>query len=369
MLIVLGAYFGLIWLIFSKFRLLPWNAVTKGVTYFIALVIALVVIGLLNHTTPTGPISVQGAVVEIKPNIGGTVTSVDVTPNTPVAKGDVFFTIDAAPQEADLAIAQAGLETAKATADQLTTDLIAVTSEIEGLEAQLAFGIQRRDDIVRLEERGASTGFQMQEAVTTIDQLSAAIRGAQARRASLERRIAAQIDQTDVGVVDARGKLAKAEWALAQTVVRAPSDGEVTALDLRVGDRVSPVNGAISFASQSDRALVATLPQSSRGNVHVGDTVRIALRTLPGQQFAAPISAIPLGSAEGAFAPRNGLPSLREISGGSRFIIKVDVPDDVPQEALQLGASGTVMIITEEAGAIAALAEVLFWVTRMMNFI
>lgn len=369
MLIVLGTYFGVVWLIFSKFRLLPWDTVSKGAVYTIALIIALVVIGLLNHTTPTGAISVQGAVVEIKPNVGGTVVRVDVKPNTPVQKGDVLFAIDDAPQKADLAMALAGLETAKATADQLASDLIAVQSEIEGLEVQLEFGIQRRDDVIRLEERGASTGFRMQEAVATIDQLNAAIRGAQARKVSLERRISATIDGIDVGIVEAEGQLAKAQWALAETVVRAPADGEVTALDLRVGDRVSPVNGAINFTAHGDRALVATLPQSSRINVSAGDEIRIALRTLPGAEFSAPIKAIPFGSAEGVFAPRNGLPSLREIGGGSRFIVTIDIPSDVPDEAVQLGASGSALIITDEAGAISALAEILFWVSKMMNFL
>lgn len=211
MLIVLGAYFGLVWLVFSKFRLLPWNGASKSVVYAIAIVIALVVIGLLNHTTPSGPISVQGAVVEIRPNIGGTVTSVDVEPNIDVKEGDVLFTIDDTTQKADLAIAEAALAAAQSAADQLILDLEATTADIEGLEAQLEFGVQRRDDIVRLEDRGASTGFQMQEAVSTIEQLSAAIRAAEARKASLERRIAAKIDETDIGVIEARGQLAKAQ--------------------------------------------------------------------------------------------------------------------------------------------------------------
>jgi multidrug resistance efflux pump len=369
MLIVLGAYFGIVWLVFSKLRLLPWNGFWKSLVYGIAVVIALVVIGALNHTTPTGTVSVQGAVIQIKPNIGGTVTSINVEPNEPVKAGDVLFTIDAEVQRADVAIAEAGLEAARSAAQQLLTDLEAVNAEIEGLEVQLTFGIQRRDDIVRLEERGASTGFQMQEAVATIDQLAAAIRAAKARKAGLETRIAARVGDVDVGVVEAAGILAKARWALKQTIVRAPADGEVTALSLRVGDRVSPAGGAMSFASQSDRALVASLPQSSRANVAAGDEIRIALRTLPGQDFTVPIAALPLGSAEGEFAPRNGLPSIREISGGARYIVKMDIPDHLPGMALQLGTSGTALVVTENAGAVAVLAEVLFWVSKMLNFL
>lgn len=206
MLIVLGAYFGLVWLVFSKLRLLPCNMTSKSAVFAVAIVIALVVIGLL--TPPSGSISVQGAVGEIRPNIGGTVTNVDVEPNTDVDDGDVLLTIDDTSQKADLAIVEAALAAAQSAADQLIMDLDATTTDIEGLEAQLEFGEQRRDDIVRLEDRGASTGFQMQEAVSTIEQLSAAIRAAEARKASLERRIAAKIDDTDIGVIEASAQLA-----------------------------------------------------------------------------------------------------------------------------------------------------------------
>lgn len=369
MLIVLGAYFGVVWLVFSKLKLLPWNRLWKSLVYGIALLIALVVIGALNHTTPTGTVSVQGAVIQVKPNVGGTVTSIAVQPNQPVREGDVLFSIDSETQRADVAIAEAGLKAAKAAAQQLLSDLAAVEAEIEGLKVQLAFGIQRRDDIVRLEERGASTGFQMQEAVSTIDQLSAGIRGAEARKASLETRIAAQVNNVDVGIVEASERLTKAQWALEQTTVRAPSDGEVTALALRVGDRVSPAGGAMSFISVNDRVFVASLPQSSRSNVTVGDEIRIALRTMPGQEFEAPISAIPIGTSEGEFAPRNGLPSIREISGGARYIVRIDIPNHLPSSYLQLGTSGTGLVITEDAGAIAVLANVLFWVGKMMNYL
>ena len=33
MLIVLGLYFGLVWLIFSKLKLLPWSGFFKGIVY------------------------------------------------------------------------------------------------------------------------------------------------------------------------------------------------------------------------------------------------------------------------------------------------------------------------------------------------
>ncbi len=369
MLIVLGLYFGIAWLVFSKLQLLPWNGLWKGVVYTGALVIALVVIGALNHTTPSGPVSVQGTVINIAPNVSGPVTEVSVEANQPVAEGDVLFRIDDTTQAAEVARLEATLASAQAAADQLTTDLQAAVADIDSLQAQLAFGVRRRDDMIRLADRGASTEFQLQEAVSTIEQLEAGLRAAEARKAGLERRIAAQIDGVDVGIIEVEKALAQAQWTLDQTVVRAPADGVVTGLSLRPGNRVTTMQGAVNFVSPGDRHLFASLPQSSFSNVSVGDTIRVALGTIPGQEFETTILTIPPATREGTLDARTGLPSLRELAGVSRYVVIMNVPDGVAANAARLGASGTALVVTEDAGAISALAEILFWVSKMLNYI
>lgn len=369
MLIILCLYFGLVWLLFSKLKLLPWNGLWKSLVYFGALVIALVVIGALNHTTPTGPVSVQGVSTNIAPNVSGTVVSVSVKPAQEVEQGEELFRIDDTIYAAEVLRLDAALETAKSSADQLQSDLVAAEAEIESLKVQMAFGEQRRDDIIRLEERGASTTFQLQEAVATIDQLAASIRAADARKAGLERRIAAQIDGRDVAVVEAEQALAQAVWNLEQTVVRAPGNGVVTAVSLRPGNRVTPLQGAISFVNPTDYVVVATLPQTSRRNVSVGDDVRVALRTAPGGEITGTISGIVVASSEGTLDLRAGLPTLRELAGISSYAVFVSLPDTEGAAALPFGTSGTALVMTDKAGAIGILAEVLFWVTKKMNYI
>ncbi|WP_412555285.1 HlyD family secretion protein [Shimia sp. MIT1388] len=369
MLIVLALYFGLTWLVFYKLKLLPWNGASKTVVYLGALVITLVVIGALKRSTPSGTVSVQGAVISVTPNVAGTVTELLVEPNKPVSAGDVLFRMDDTKQVAEVARLEASLSTAEATADQLLNDLEASQAEIESLEAQLTFGIQRRDDIIQLADRGASAEFRLQEAVSTIEQLDANLRAATARKTSLERRISAQIDGVDVGIVETQNQLKQARWELDQTVVRAPADGQVTGLTLRVGNRVSTLQGALNFVVPDDRKLIATLPQSSLQNVSTGDEIRIALRTLPGQEFKAIISDIPMVTDEGAIDTRSSLASLRELTGSSDYIVIADVPEINEEQWIKFGASGTALVISEDAGAIAVLAEILFWISKMTNYL
>lgn len=369
MVLVLACYFGLVWLIFTKLQLLPWNGFWKSLVYGIAIVIALVVIGALNHTTPTGSFSIQGVSTNIAPNVSGPVVEVAVQPNQQVKKGDPLFRIDDTVYAAEVSRLEASLETTKSAADQLQTDLVAAEAEIASLDAQLRFGIQRRDDIVELEERGASTAFQMQEAVSTIEQLQASIRAAQARKAGLERRIAATIDGRDASVVEAEQALEQARWNLEQTVVRAPGDGIVTAVTLSPGNRVTTMQGAITFVDPTNIAAIAVLPQSSRANVSVGDEIRIALRTVPGGEITARIEGMAVGTAEGTLDLRGGLPTVRQLAGISTYLVKVDLPEDLPADALPFGASGTALVLTDKAGPIGILAEVLFWVTKKLNYL
>ncbi|NOD47229.1 MULTISPECIES: HlyD family secretion protein [unclassified Ruegeria] len=369
MLIVLSLYFGLIWLVFSKLKWLPWNAFWKTVIYGGAAVIALVVLGALNHTTPTGPVSVQGIETNIAPNVSGTVVVVAVEANQSVNEGDLLFKIDPEVFAAEVSRLEASLETAKSSADQLLTDLAAAEAEIESLNAQLLFGQQRRDDIVQLEERGASTTFQLQEAVATIDQLTANIRAAEARKKGIERRISATIDGRDAAVVEAEMALEQARWSLEETEVHSPGNGVVSAVTLRPGNRATTLQGAITFIDPSDFAIVASLPQSSRQNVNIGDEIRLALRTQPGTELSGIIVALPVGSAEGTLDLRAGLPSIRELAGISSYPVLIELSDVSDLEVLPFGTSGTALVMTEKAGAIGVLAEVLFWVTKQLNYL
>lgn len=369
MVIILALYGLAVWLVFKKFHLLPWNLTWKIIVYGVALVIALVVIGALNYQTPSGGVSVQGAAIEITPNVSGTVVEVGVTSNTLVDKGHVLFRIDDTTFVAEVARAEAALVAAKTAEAQLGNTLKETEADIANLEAQLAFGIIRRDDIIKLSERGASSGFQMQEAVSTIEQLEASLLGARARKANVEVRMASQIDGVDSGVVDAEQALVLAKWNLEQTVVVAPSDGYVASLTLRPGNRVTVLKSAMTFFSPNDRVLAATFPQSSAHGFKIGDPVRVALRTLPGSSFETTVSAVLIGTSEGTLDARASLPSLREIAGGASFVVVLAVPDDLPGEALRLGSSGTALRITDNAGPVKALAEILFLVGKFMNYI
>jgi len=369
MLIILGIYGGVIYLIFGHLKLLPWNGFWKSVSAFVGLIIALVVIGALNYLAPSGRVAVKAAAIAITPNVSGTVVDIAVEPNTPVSKGDLLFSIDPDPFQTEVDRLQAALVEAQTAASMLQTDLEAVDAEIEGLQVQLDYGQQRRDDIVELADRGVNSQFQLQEAVSTIGQLEASLRAARARKQGLELRIASQVDGVDSAVVQVQQMLRSAKWKLQQTEVRAPGDGIVTALTLRAGSRVTVLNSAIAFVPHGNRALTGVFSQTSVHALQVGVPVLVAMRGQPGTYFEAVIDAVIPGTSEGTLQSTGFLPTIGDLLGSGSVAVRLKMPDDVPEHLMHLGASGSAMLITPEAGPIEPLAKILFWIVRYMNYL
>jgi multidrug resistance efflux pump len=369
MLIVLLLYALLMYVIFGKLKLLPWNTMWKFVVGFGGLIIALVVIGALHYLAPAGKVTVQGATIEVTPNVAGTVVEVTAEPGRPIKTGDLLFRIDPEPFQTEVARLEAAVVEAQTAADMRLTDLAAVEAELQGLQIQLEFGQQRRDDITKLADRGVNSQFQLQEAVATIDQLEANIRAARARKQGLELRIASRIDGVDTAVVQAQKSLAAARWKLEQTSVYASGDGVVTAVSLRPGDRVSILRSAMAFVPDGDRALTGVFSQSGAHALQVGAEVQVAMRAQPGTYFTTTIDAASVGTSEGTISASGALPSIGQLLGDTYVAVRLKIPDDLPPHVTALGSTGAAMLITPQAGPIMPIAKILFWITRYTNYL
>ena len=94
MLIVLGLYFLILWLVFFKLKLLPWNKTWKIGCISFGMVITVFVIGALKYFTPT---SISGVVQSysqrVYPQVSGEVIW-SKSESELVSKGDTLFSIN-----------------------------------------------------------------------------------------------------------------------------------------------------------------------------------------------------------------------------------------------------------------------------------
>lgn len=63
------------------------------------------------------------------------------------------------------------------------------------------------------------------------------------------------------------------------------------------------------------------------------------------------------------------LPGIGDFLGASQFVVRLDLPEDIPEHAKRLGMSGSATMITDEAGAVEILARILFWLNMQLNYL
>src|SRR5512145_2991073 len=128
-ILLLGVYSFFVWLIFIKFKWLPWTTPWKvGVVIFPVVMIAIMLL-LLNIIAPTTTdVRIVKYVVPIVSQVRGRVIEVPVENNRPVQKGDVLFKIDPTPYQNEVYSLEAKLvaDQAKVNADrQKATEMTA----------------------------------------------------------------------------------------------------------------------------------------------------------------------------------------------------------------------------------------------------
>src|SRR4029450_5827808 len=130
-LLLLGIYSFIVWLIFFKYKLLPWNTVSQVIVITLPIIGIAALILLLNIVAPSSAdVRVVNYVVAINARVNGLVTEVPIEPNRRIRKGEVLFRLDPTPYELEVSALQAQLQ-------QLGVQLVTANASQRGLAQQL----------------------------------------------------------------------------------------------------------------------------------------------------------------------------------------------------------------------------------------
>ncbi len=312
MVLILLAYFGVLWLVFFKFKLLPWNRNSKILSALIGLGICLYVVAQLNTTTPSGRVTVMGVVVEIAPSVRGEVTEVPVTPNQSVAAGDVLFRIDPAPYQAAVDEAEASVEIATLT---------------------LA-----RQQSVFDKNPGLSVSQQ-------------------------------DLDESRAALDAAKAQLRLAQIDLEDTTVLAPQDGIVTAVNLSPGNQVRSTASVMPFIETDSLRLVGVFKQNGSGALTAGLPAELVLDAAPGKVLTSSVSLISPGTSGGQIPVSSDLLSAASIGSSSEVLVILEWPVDLPAHAANLGMVGSATVYSPEAGPFEILAKILLRIRGLVAYL
>ncbi|MCC6745990.1 MAG: HlyD family secretion protein [Acidobacteria bacterium] len=267
-IILLLIYAFFVWLIFFKFKLLPWNIVSQVIVITLPIIALTVLILLLNIVAPSSSdVRVINYVVQIVPRVSGRVIEVPVEPNKPVKKGDVLFKIDPVPFEQQIATlearipqlnaklasaqayqrelgdtkrvatakrseASAVVASARSYKDQLGDELDAAVNKKQSIAAKLELARMRYNQTKELAEAGAGPRFDFEYAAAEVKNLEAELAAAAANEAQVRQKLTVAGEGEDLPEIEK----AKAAYAAA------------TASEAQAGQKLSARTSSGEFA-------------------------------------------------------------------------------------------------------------------------
>jgi len=399
-LLLLGIYAFFVWLIFIKFKWLPWNTTSQVTVVIIPIVALATMILTLNVVAPSSSdVRVIKYVVQIIPQVRGRVIEVPVEPNRLVKKGELLFRIDPTPYQNELSIAKAKLAVEEAKLAQSGASLVDASAGARELREQLksasgqVSALQPRLELARLRVRqnrelvasGAGDKFALEQAEANVTELAGQLATATANEAQVTQKLSGQVNGEQASVAGARAQLATSkaqvdasrvevankQWDLDQTSVYAPTSGYAINVQLRPGSFVTafPVAPAMSFVEETYQ-VIALYAQNELTAVEPGNEAEIALVSHPGRVIKATVDSIVWAQGQGQVAQSGALPqtgAFPQVPG--RFPVKLNVADKDRELFLAAGANGDAAIYTNHVEAIHVLRKVLIRVGSITNYL
>lgn len=369
MLIILCLYIVLVWLAFSRLKLVKWGWASGTVTVLLGAAILAVFLALFNYLTPSGSLTVVSRVVEVTPNVSGQIVSIPVKANVPVKTGDVLFQIDAAPFETKVRQLEASLAQAKQQAKQLVSNYEQATANVEGLTAQLAYNRQRLADIQKLTGEEAQSVFKLQDTQVQYETVNYQLQSAKAAQITAKLAMDSEIGGVNTTVAQTEAQLDHARWELGQTTVRASGSGDVTGLALAVGDRAQPTRSVMSLVLSDDITMIGMFAPNAFETVKPGAAVKIVFDSHPGRIFSAQILEIPRGVGQGQIATSGVLAKSGSLRGADSYPATISIPEGIHRSELRLGMPGTATAFAPNAGVIGILKYILVWVNSYTAYL
>ncbi|BDX21307.1 hemolysin D [Polynucleobacter sp. TUM22923] len=310
--ILLGIYASIVWLIFFKYKLLPWNFLAKVIVFTIPIVGMITLILLLNVFSPsTGNVLVVRNSVSIVSQVRGRVIEVPVTINQRVKKGDVLFKVDPTQY--------------KATANSI--------------KAKFKLAQLRLVENKQLVASGAGSRFDLEKA--------------------------------EADFADLEGQLITANYDLEQTIMRAPSDGTVVNVQLRSGAFVAafPLASVMTFLEDAPQ-IYALFSQNELHQIEIGNEAEFYLPVFPGKVLKATVESVILAEGQGQMNASGNLPTtgLRDIPS-NRFAVKLALDDAKNGLLLPAGAVGDGAVYTNHLAFLHIIRKVMIRVSTKLNYI
>jgi membrane fusion protein, multidrug efflux system len=239
---------------------------------------------------------VQAPIMNVAPDVPGTVATVAVRENQHVEKGALLFTLDQVPFNIALAGAQAQLGMVRNDLTALQATYRQNMSAIDQAKSSLDYAQATYDRQLNLQKSGVAAQASLDQARRDLDMAQDGLCGAQrAADATLS-----QLGGTATGSVEdhprmheAKAAVDKAQRDLDHSTILAPWAGTVANVEnLRTGAYVTAGQPAMSLVASSDLWIEANPKETDLTYLNVGDEATVSVDAYPEHDWKAKVASL-----------------------------------------------------------------------------
>jgi membrane fusion protein (multidrug efflux system) len=308
-----------------------------------------------SHYESTDNAYVQGNVIQITPQIGGTVVAILADDTDFVKAGQALVKLDPADAQLALDLARANLAQSVRQVRTLYTNNATLAAQIALHEADVVKAqteIARASDDFRRRQSlagdGAVSKEELNHSQTQVANAQSALGAALAGVAAARQQLASNQAMTEGVSVErhpsvqaAAAKVREAWLANARTVLPAPADGFVARRSVQLGQRVAAGTPLMAIIAPQQMWVDANFKEVQLRNIRIGQSVKLTA-DLYGKKFEynGLVSGLGLGTGA-AFAL---LPAQNATGNWIKVVQRVPVrvtldPAELAQSPLRVGLS------------------------------
>jgi len=296
---------------------------------------------------------VQAWVIPLAPRVSGRVTKIMVTPDQRVKAGELLAVIDPEPYEIAVNRAEAALDLAGQDVGMGLADVSLAQAELVEAKVRLSEQETRFARVEAVAAKGAVSEAQLDQARADRDKARTDVTSAQAELERARQQLGPE-GRANPRVRDALEVLREARTNLAETEIRAPTDGGITNLKIDQGYHVQVGAPLMTFVSFDDVWIQANFRENSILNIQPGDKVDLVLETAPGQVFSGTVFSSGFAVQQPSSAEVGEAVVIRSSSGwlreAQRFPVIIHFDDQsFPRGYRRAGGQADVQIYTQES--------------------
>ncbi len=324
---------------------------------------------------------VRAEIVQVTPRVSGPIVALPIKDNQFVKAGDLLFVIDPRTFEASLAQAQAQYDDTGDIYVALQKQVDAARAEVVSAEAAIAKAQSAVQEINSMIEKNQAEYQRQQEMLPQKATSQRAVEAAKANyEVALEKRKGAEASkrqamaamnqaiaalakaEANLGAAGdanpsiraARAAVTQAELNLEFSQVRAPVDGYVTNLNLRLGSQAVANQPALALIDTNSYWVDGFFRETTIAEIRSGDKAVVTLMTYPDQPLEGTVDSLGWGISQQDGSTGFELlpqvsPTFEWIRLAQRVPVRIlldEVPDNV---ALRVGTTASVLVRTGSA--------------------